>query len=178
MAYTTDITGATGWTAITGVFDTTGFVGSAYGIAWNGSTWVVVGRPAGLSTTEIAYSTNATTWTGVSNNPFSISGLGVCWNGVRFVATGYGGNSIAYSHNGITWYRGLDGFSSGSTSNIFTAYGNAVASNPGVGAVPIQSQLVLDTNVNGQSALDIVAPAYYQSGYSGISVKIEQNNLY
>ena len=178
MAYTTDITGATGWTAITGVFDTTGFVGSAYGIAWNGSTWVVVGRPAGLSTTEIAYSTNATSWTGVSNNPFSISGLGVCWNGVRFVASGYGGNSIAYSPDGITWYRGFNGLSSGSTGNIFTAYGNAVASNPGVGAVPIQSQMVLNTNVNGQSALDIVAPAYYQPGYSGISVKIEQNNLY
>ena len=178
MAYTTDITGATGWTAITGVFDTTGFVGSVYGIAWNGSTWVAVGQPAGSSNNKIAYSTTGNTWTGISNTPFAISGLGVCWNGVRFVATGYGGNSMAYSPDGIKWYGGYNGFSTGSTSQIFTTYGNAVASNPGVGAVPIQSQMVLNPGLNGQSSLDIVAPAYYQPGYSGISVKIEQNNVY
>jgi len=179
MAYTTNRAGASGWTAITGVFDTTGFVGSAYGIAWNGRTWVVVGKPAGSSTNEIAYSTNGTTWTGVSVAPFTTSGLGVCWNGVRFIATGYGGgNSIAYSPDGINWYRGFNGYSTGSTSQIFTSYGNAVASNPGVGAVPIESQMILNPSINGQSSLDIVAPAYYQPGYSGMSVKIEQNNFY
>lgn len=179
MAYTTNITGSSGWTKITGVFDTTGFVGTAYGIAWNGQTWVVVGQPAGSSTNEIAYSTNGTTWTGVSVAPFTTAGLGVCWNGVRFIATGYGGgNSIAYSPDGINWYRGFNGYSTGSTSQIFTSYGNAVASNPGVGAVPIESQMILNPSINGQSSLDIVAPAYYQPGYSGMSVKIEQNNFY
>ena len=179
MAYTTNITGASGWTAITGVFDTTGFVGKAYGIAWNGRTWVVVGQPAGSSTNEIAYSTNGTTWTGVSVAPFTTAGLGVCWNGVRFIATGYGGgNSIAYSPDGINWYRGFNGYSTGSTTQIFTTYGNAVASNQGVGAVPIESQIILNPSINGQSSLDIVAPPYYQPGYSGMSVKIEQNNFY
>jgi len=179
LAYTFDITGATGWTQITGVFDTTGTVGNAYGITWNGSTWVAVGQPAGSSTTIIAYSTNGITWTGVSNSPFNIAGLGVCWNGVRFVATGYGGNAIAYSPNGINWYGGYNGYSNGSTfGNIFSTYGNCVASNPGVGAVPIQSQMILNASINGKSSLDIVTPAYYQPGYSGFSVKIEQNNLY
>jgi hypothetical protein len=177
LAYTTNIYGSSGWTTITGVFDTGANVGNAFGIAWNGNTWVAVGRP-NTSTTYIAYSRNAINWTRSANSPFTTSGLGVCWNGVRFIATGSGGNSIAYSPNGINWYPGFNGFTTRSTNTIFTTYGNGVCSNPGVGAVPIQSQLILNPDINGSSSLDIIAPAYYQPGYNNISIKIEQNNLY
>ena len=44
-------------------------------------------------------------WTGVtaSTTIFSTNGLGVAWNGTRWVAGGQGTNSIAYSSDGITW---------------------------------------------------------------------------
>ena len=177
LAYTSVLNGSSGWTAITGVFGTGG-AGAAYGIAWNGNTWVAVGQPSGPSTAYIAYSTNGINWTGVSRTPFTQIGLGVCWNGVRFVASGKGGNSLAYSADGINWFKGYNGFSTQSTTQIFTNYGNSVCSNPGVGATSIQSQMILNPSVNGSSSLDIVAPPYYQQGYNGISVKIEQTNLY
>jgi len=183
LAYTTDVTGATGWTAITTVFGTGG-TGSAYGIAWNGKTWVVVGKPASGSSPMIVYAKNVTSWASASTTApstvFTTYGLGVCWNGVRFIATGYGGpHAILYSTDAINWYGAYSGFSTRTTlGNIFSTYGNGVASNPGVGAVPIQSQMIVNSYLNGAYSLDIVAPSYYQPGYSGLSVKIEQNNLY
>ena len=173
LAYTTTLNGSTGWTAVTSMNTTFNTGGS--GIAWNGSTWVATGT--GTSHT-IAYSTNVTTWTGAGKTTFTTQGIGVCWNGVRFIATGQGGNSIAYSPNGINWYRALNNFSNTSTTNIFTNYGNCVASNPTVGVPVVESQMVLNPAINGQSTLDIVADAYYQPGFSNVSVKIEQNNLY
>jgi hypothetical protein len=173
MAYTTTFNGSTGWTAITSMNTTFNTAGT--GIAWNGNTWVATG--SGTSHT-LAYSTNATTWTGAGKTTFTTQGLGVCWNGVRFIATGQGGNSIAYSPNGITWYTAYNNYSTASTTTIFTNYGNCVASNPTVGVPGVQSQMVLNPSTNGQSTLDIVADSYYQTGFTNVSVKIDQNNIY
>jgi hypothetical protein len=173
LAYTTTFNGSTGWTVVTSMNTT--FNNGGSGIAWSGNTWVATGR--GTSHT-LAYSFNATTWTGAGITTFTTQGLGVCWNGVRFIATGQGGNSIAYSPNGVNWYRALNNFSNTSTTTIFTNYGNCVASNPTVGVPVVQSQMVLNPATNGQSTLDIVADPYYQAGFSNVSVKIEQNNIY
>jgi hypothetical protein len=168
LVYTTSRNGSTGWTAISSPFSTGGS-----GIAWNGTTWVAVG--SGVANT-LALSTNATTWTGLGKTTFTTQGLGVCWNGVRFIAAGQGGNSIAYSPDGTNWYRAYNNLSNASTTTLFTTYGVGVASNPTVGVPVVPSQMVLNQS-NGTSSLDIVAPSYYQPGFSNVSVKIEQNNL-
>jgi hypothetical protein len=97
------------------------------GVAWNGTRWVAVGE----GNFTIAYSSDGITWTGVANsltNIFSANGNGVAWNGTLWVAVGSGsglssdgGNSIAYSSDGITW----TGLGLGS----FNPSGNGVAWN-------------------------------------------------
>jgi len=52
---------------------------------------------------------------------FSTSGNGVCWSGTRFVGVGTGTNTIAWSHDGITW--------NGLGVTIHATAGNAVAWN-------------------------------------------------
>jgi hypothetical protein len=63
--------------------------------------WVAVGTPA---THSIAYSTNGTTWIGVTGTTiFSTQGNYVTWNGSFFIAVGQGTNVEATSWNGINW---------------------------------------------------------------------------
>jgi len=52
---------------------------------------------------------------------FSTSGNAVCWSGTRFVAVGAGTNTIAWSHEGITW--------NGLGTSIHSTSGNGVAWN-------------------------------------------------
>ena len=47
---------------------------------------------------------------------FSTSGNGVCWSGTRFLAVGQGTNTVAWSHDGITWV-GLGNTPHSSTGN-------------------------------------------------------------
>ena len=78
----------------------------------------------GQGTNTIAYSADGSTWTGstTGNAIFTSFGLGVAWNGIRFVAVGQGTNSIAYSNDGITWV--------GVTAlTIFSVQGRGVAWN-------------------------------------------------
>jgi len=97
---------------------------------------------------------------------FSTRGKGVAWNGVRFIAVGEGTNSIAYSNNGINWYA------SPNNSAIFTI-GNGVSSNPRVGAIIVDSQLV----IKKEESLDVVSDAYYNVGYTNMSMKLKYENL-
>jgi hypothetical protein len=55
-----------------------------------------------------------------------------------------------------------------------------VASNPLIGAVPIQSQLVVNMKgVPGQQTLEMVSSdPYYQLGFDNVSIKVESNNIY
>ena len=69
----------------------------------------------------LAYTTDltaATGWTSVSSQPFSTRGEGPpLWNGIAWVAPGRGGNSMAYSSDGVTW-TGLNTGGGGDGANI------------------------------------------------------------
>ena len=60
-------------------------------------------------------------WVGLGNNLFSISGTGIACNGSLWVATGSGGNTLAYSTDGFTWV--------GLGKQIFTTSGLSVTYN-------------------------------------------------
>ena len=109
-------------------------------------------------------------WKWCGNSGIS-KGYGVAWNGTRWVAVGQdaSGNSIAYSHDGITWYG------AGNTV-LNTGYG--VAGNPGIGPVVVDSQLVLNNSVYGLSSnLDIVSDKYYNSGYTNFTIECNRMHI-
>jgi hypothetical protein len=102
-----------------------------YGVAYNSlrpntitfptNRIVAVGDVSGGGTNTIAYSSDGITWTGLGNSIFQSIGVGVAWNGLKWVAVGEGINTIAYSSDGITW--------TGIGSLIFTTRGIGVAWN-------------------------------------------------
>jgi hypothetical protein len=86
--------------------------------AWNGKIWVSVGE----GTNTIMYSNNIKNWTPITNI-FSTSGNGIAYNANRWVAVGKDstGKNIAYSDNGIDWFK--------STSIVFSNGGKGLAHN-------------------------------------------------
>jgi hypothetical protein len=105
IAYTTNPTGATGWTAISGI--STLFGGSQVeSICWNGKILCVT---CVTSTNLQAYSYDGINWfTNSISKVFTSSGTtaaAMAWNGRLFLAANPGniGNSLAYSYNGINW---------------------------------------------------------------------------
>ena len=101
------------------------YLGVTYGIAWNGSYWVAVGRN-GAQSVSIAKSTNGVIWTNSTNNPFTgTQGRGIAWNGSYWVAVGQDLNAtvcIAKSLDGLLW--------TDASSNPFTdGYGSGIAWN-------------------------------------------------
>ena len=97
LAYSTD---AINWTGTgSGLF-----APRADDIAWNGTRWVAVGQATGGPGNAIAYSDdNALTWTGLGASVITTRARTILWNGKLFVAGGQGGNTLAYSYDGITW---------------------------------------------------------------------------
>jgi hypothetical protein len=92
-----------------------------YGVAWNGYLWVAVGT----GTHSIAYSSDGTSWTGVTGVSATIFTTcnGVAWNGSLWVAVGSSlTNKFAYSYDGINW-TGLGG------NSVFSSSGNSIAWN-------------------------------------------------
>jgi hypothetical protein len=72
----------------------------------------------------LAYSTdNGTTWIGLGTDIFSDFGTSVFWYKGKWVATGQGSNSLAYSNDGINWTPSESG------NAIFTQYGTSVYHN-------------------------------------------------
>jgi hypothetical protein len=179
LAYTTVLNGSSGWTPIASPFAYSG-----NGIAWNGQIWVATGAD---SNNMIAYSYDGLNWTPVANsfNLFQYTGTGVCWNGVRFIAGGYGygQNSIVYSPDGINWYPAYDGqnYNIDPATGFYTAQifiqCISVASNSNIGVPVVQSQLILNPTQN-VTELTVSSAPYYQQGFTEISFKIEQNNMY
>ena len=155
IAYSTD---GNSWTGVPG---STGIFSNGKGICSNGSRFVAVGQgPSSGTPCSIAYSTNGTGWTAASGSTgvFSIRGNGVCWSGDNFIAVGEGpNNSIAYSSDGIYW-------NSIGTGAFTGAYG--VAGNPRVGPVSLDSQLILNEDVNG---LVVNPDNYYDIAYNEMS---------
>jgi hypothetical protein len=107
----------------------------------------------GSGTNKIAYSDdNGETWTAVAASPFATAGLGVAWNGTRWVAVGSGTNEIAYSDdNGETWIV---------VTSPFTTTGNGVGWNgtiwvavgSGTNTIAYSDDGIIWTAVTGPSA--------------------------
>jgi len=105
IAYTTDPTGATGWTAISGISTLIG--GSQIeSVCWNGK--ILCATCVGSVNLQ-AYSYDGINWfTNSISKVFSSSGYtaaSIVWNGRSFFAASPGntGNALAHSYDGINW---------------------------------------------------------------------------
>ena len=90
------------------------------------------------------------------------------WNNQRFIAAGNGGNTLAYSYDGITWY--------GNGTTIFTNSGKGVAGNPKIGAVIVDSAISLNDGINSNN-LTFASDTYIQSGVNAINVSVSANSI-
>ena len=110
------------------------FSTGCYSVSWNGSMWVGVGS----GTYSIGYSYDGINWNGVSSSTSIFStGISIKWNGLRWIASGFGGsNSFAYSSNGINWIGSANIYSSGLSATTLIP-------------LPNTSQLVGPTGVQG-----------------------------
>lgn len=91
-------------------------------------------------------------------------------NGNRWISVGSGTNTIAISQDGINW-------TALGSSVFFDGFGTSVASNPKIGPVFIDSQIVLNNNGYGlSSTLDVATDSYYNTGFDNMSVTIKSYN--
>jgi hypothetical protein len=123
---------------------------------------VAVGTGTGNT---IATSTDGITWTGRGITVFSSAGNDVTWNTKRWIACGSGGNTIAYSYNGTTWYTGVN------TTSLFT---NAIAigTNSKIGATIVNSGLYMNTG----DVLAVNTPIQYDDSItSDTAISINMN---
>jgi len=101
LAYSPD---GINWTGVPFTFgsDT---LASCNGVSWGKDKFVAVGETSSSSATSgiIIYSYDGITWKTASLTIFTFKGLCVTNNGKIWVAGGEGGNTIAYSSNGINW---------------------------------------------------------------------------
>jgi hypothetical protein len=142
LAYSTSTSGNVGWTiSASNVFSTAGNA-----LYWNGSIAIAGGTGTGNT---LATSSDGISWTGIGVTTFSTACYGLYWNTIRWVGVGTGGNTIAYSYNGTTWYPGIN------TSILTTGY--AVGSNSRMGVTTVNSGLYMTTN----DTLTINSPPYY-----------------
>lgn len=75
----------------------------AFDVAWNGSLWIAVGGGGGPTGTNVAYSSDGLTWTGIHVQ--NVSARGIAWSQNSWFLTGATEtDSIVYSSvNGINW---------------------------------------------------------------------------
>jgi hypothetical protein len=149
------------WSAITNISNFT------FGVcvATNGNI-VVAG---GVGTSTLAYSRDqGATWTAVINSGSVFQAItSITWTGTRFVACGNrisGGTGIYSSIDGITW--------SAPTATTFTNTDAVISSGIGI----TQDNSFQLTNPNTQ--LDVVAPNYFNQGYSNCSISISPSLLF
>ena len=154
------------WTAST---KGTGFVDyNGYAANYNNGLWV--GCYQAASSNSLGYSTNnGVSWISTSSNSGSVltdRALFVGWCGNKWIAVGYGGNTIASSPDGITW--------TGLGSSIFSTYGNGVAWNGLVGGatngLPATAQAWQSLAISGDGTKLIAgtnASSIYASTTSG-----------
>ena len=76
------------------------FTSGVTGIAYNLGTWTAVGYGG----TQVAYSTNLSTWTAATGNPtFGLLGRGIATDGSKFIACGQTNKPLFTSTDGINW---------------------------------------------------------------------------
>jgi len=142
-AYSADgITWTSTTTSGTNVFSATSGA-SGFGVCWNGSRWVAVGRnaSAGATTITISTSVNGLIWTTVSTaftfNGTTGCGTSVIWTGTKFIAVGQNSTAttaptatVLYSYDGTSWFVPLGGATGNpfSTTAVFGS-GNGIAYN-------------------------------------------------
>lgn len=143
------------------------------GLAWNGRLFVGVGT----GTYTVQYSYDGITWaapTTTGTSIFSTAGYGVCWTGSKFVATGAsstGGNTLISSADGLIWTPAP---SATNGSGFTTGYG--CASNPRVGAIIVDSQMVLNGGgLNQSNKLDVVTDSYNNNGFQRFTMSVTQH---
>jgi hypothetical protein len=123
---------------------------SANSIFWNGSIAIAVGT--GTVNTIATSIDGGVTWTGRGKTVFTTSGNGISWNTKRWVAVGNGGNTIAYSYDGLIWYSAYN------NNTIFiNGMGLCVGTNSKLGAVAVNSSIYFNTN----DRLVVNGPSYY-----------------
>jgi len=78
-------------------------------VACNESVWIMGGKQ--VSGDCILFSYDGIHWTNAigTGDLFQNGCTGVTWNGVVWVATGSGSNSVIYSYNGATWVNSYNG---------------------------------------------------------------------
>lgn len=110
--YTSDPTGATGWTG-------GGYIGTAsghmYAMGFNGKVLIGAGNTSGW----IGYSYDGRIWVTRTGIICNNQGRGTIWDGVKFISTGSGGTSyIGHSLNGVDWSQTNTNPSGGSGFNL------------------------------------------------------------
>jgi hypothetical protein len=152
---------------------------SGYGIAWNNIMWVAVGT----GNNAISNSYDGFTWNNVNvSSSIFTTGYAVSWTGKKWIAVGsYGSSttsySMVYSYDGFNWYP-VNNFTPTSSQIPILTTGYAIASNSGIGAVVVPSQLTLSNyNIPSTQTLDIVSNSYYNSGYNNFTATIKSYDL-
>jgi hypothetical protein len=145
LCYSSDTTGSSGW--FSAATTTSLFGVSANSVFWNGQIAVAVGN---CIVNTIATSPDGINWTGRGNTTFTTAGYEVTWNTKRWVAGGIGGNTLAYSINGTTWYGAPN------SANLFSQV-NGLGTNPRIGATVVPSTVVINTN----DRLVVTGPRFY-----------------
>jgi hypothetical protein len=133
-------------------------------IYWNGKIAVAGGQD---QTNTIATSTDGINWTGRGNQIFSQQTTQIAWNTKRWVATGQGVNTVAYSYDPSAnqWYPAQD------TTNMFSI-GQSVGVNSKIGVIPVASSLYLNAN----EKVVVHGPKWYDDGLMGdTTISIEIN---
>ena len=84
------------------------FNGSNYGVAWNGTLWVIGGTS---SNARLAYSYDGFNWSASTNGNtiFTSYAYNITWGNDKFIVGGFGTNSMGYSYDGITWSASTNG---------------------------------------------------------------------
>ena len=172
LLYTTTKNGSSGW-QVQGTITTIGSTGGIYGIAYNGVSWILVGENNGVGILNYGLDTSVPPTFSTRTSPFSTRGTDVAWNGVRYVATGQGTNTIAYSFDGSgNWFGGLN------NTTVFTTAGNGINGNPGIGGVVVDSQIVLNQNGYGLSnKLDFSSAGYFNNSFTNITINVNPVTL-
>lgn len=148
-----------------------GFDIYAYGIAWNGRNFIATGRG---TTNTLSFSIDGINWVGIGKTIFSNWGRGIAWGGSgtgggvagntgRWVATGSGINTIAYSTNGRNW--------KGCGAKVFKPVRRFMA----IGDMPLYVASSSVTNTAAQNRQRCVAFSYSDDGITWDAPVINQN---
>lgn len=175
LLYTSAVNGSGTWAIQGTVTCTNGVQPGIHGIAFNGYRWIIAGENNGSSIIQYALDSSVPPTFTSTTSPLTNRTTSVCWNGRRFIAVGgifSSSTVVAYSRDGITWYTTV------SNTSIFTTRGYCVSGNSGIGATPINSQIVINQNGYSQTnQLDIVNPPYYNFGYDEFTTTVKSNVL-